>query len=209
MGDTEAVTTSEREQLKLLAADQAVEETLASLADKIVDDAVKTVAPKEPQPHKVINYCRPRQILDVLELYEYGRSFLRSTHWERWRVSFALGTSADGLYCGRKQNGDIGMLAVFWRTHNPVVDIDISLPEPSRDGSFVYVCWLWNKFGDDGVQALRDHIERTQAGARFVAHHDQRGKSRRRGKIVTVPLGNIADDEAVDRILAERNGHGR
>ena len=209
MGDTEAVTTSEREQLKLLAADPVVEDTIASLAEKIVDEAVHTITPKDSPLHKVVNYVRPRHILDVLELYEYGRSFLRSPQWKRWRESFALGTSADGLYCGRKQNGDIGMLAVFWRTHNPVVDINLSLPEPSRDGSFVYVCWLWNKFGDDGVQSLRDHIERTQAGARFVAHHDQRGKSRGRGKIVTVPLGNVAEDEAVDRILAERNGHGR
>lgn len=200
MDSSEAVTSSEREQAKTEdpTLPPAVSLALKEVAEDFIDEAVP--------PSRVV-FGRPKHVLDMLKLYNHGRKKLSWKDESRWTESFALGVSADGIYCGRL-DGKIGLLAVFWRTHNPVVDLRHSLPVPSADGTFVYVCWLWNDFGDEGVQALRDHLESTQIGARFVAHHDQR--PRKRGDLVTTPLDTTsADDAVVDRILAERNGHGR
>lgn len=206
MDHVEAVTSSERDEMRnTTAATPDVAATLTLVAETIMEEALE---PATTSPRSGAVYARPKHILDLFELYEYGRSKMRRRDLQRWRETFALGVSSDGIYCGRL-DGKTGLLGVFWRTHNPVVDINLSIPEPSLNGTFVYVCWLWNAFGDAGVQALRDHLERTQIGARFVAHHDQRARARKPGALITTPLGNSVDDAAVDRILAERNGHGR
>ena len=204
--DQPETVTSEREQARNGIIDSLEER---DLPEPPYEPPVITMTPDKSPLEDVVNYGRPRNVLDVLELYEYGRSKLTRRDWPRWRETFAVGISADGIYRGYDVHGKTGMLAVFWRTHNPVVDVRVSVPEPSATGSFVYVSWLWNSFGDKAVQALRDHIERTQLGARFVAHHDQRPRSRKRGSIVTVPIGTGVDDATVDQILAERNGHGK
>ena len=208
MDQPEAVT-SERETMKRAVAEGR------SVSEVVDTDDVATVTAQIPVPIKKLekpvaeaSYSRPRNVGDVMELYEYGRAFLTKRNVQRWCESFALGVAADGIYFGEDDAG-IGLLGVFWRTHNPVVDIRLSLPEPSKDGSFVYVCWIWNRLGEKGLQALRDHIERTQVGAKFIAHHDQRKKAKESDRLITTPIGSGVDDDVVDRLLKERNGHGR
>lgn len=149
-----------------------------------------------------------------LYLYEYGRSKLTARYHPLWRETFGIGLSTGGLFAGIGViNGiaihdDPGMLAVFWRTDSPNVKLDYRIPDYDPAGSYVYVCWLWNEMGLQGTRALRDHLRRTQIGAKRLAHHDQRKGTKRRNRLIDVPLYSKSQELELDRLLAERNGHG-
>jgi len=180
-------------------------------------DQPETVAeapPEAPTQDRVIFRGGGRLSLrEILKLYDAGRSFLRKRDHERWRDTFALGVSVGGLFTGMNQDGDYGLLAVFWRTDNPVVDLRVKVPTPSDSGAYAYVCWLWNAFGMHGLVALKAHLARTLPEVRYIAHHDERKKSdqrrseveRRRGTgaLVVKPLSIAVE---VDALLAGRNG---
>lgn len=156
-------------------------------------------------------------VLELLELYEVGRGFLTPKNHKRWRETFAIGVTAGGVFAGL--TGDVvAMLAVFWRTDNPVVDPSIGIPLPKADGHYAYVCWMWNGLGSRAIRALRSHIVATLPGVRFIARHDQRAKvktartklerTRGDGRVIVTTVTRQLDETAV-RILSERNGHGR
>jgi len=145
----------------------------------------------------------------ILKLYDKGRSLLTPKNHDRWRDTFAIGVATGGVFVGMDVNEDVGLISVFWRTDSPNVRMDLRIPEYSEDGSYVYVCWLWNGFGVLGTRALRNHIRTTQVGAKRLAHHDQRKKSKQRGRVIDIPLYPNLSEDALAELLAERNGHGR
>lgn len=217
MAESEAVTSSEREEEAKAKRQREAEEALSAVAEQIVEEAVKPEPALQPLTTGPA-YKWSHNILDLLHLYEFGREQLTPRHFQRWKETFALGVSAGGIYSG-EEDGVTKLLAVFWRTHNPVVDLSVNVPEPALDGNYVYVCWIWNDLGEEALYAFRDYLSRTQRGARFVAHHDQRQrvsgkarsgaeKARGNGNLIVHPLPG-PDLEAVEKLLAERNGHGR
>lgn len=114
-------------------------------------------------------------LYELLCIYDTGRAFLQKRHHGRWKETFALGVSCGGVLTG--EEGTIGMLSVFWRTDNPVVDLRYKVPAPVADGEYAYVGWLWNAYGKMGVLALRSHIASACPGAKYIAHHDHRSKA--------------------------------
>ncbi len=188
-------------------------------------DSPQTVAevrdespPKALSPRHRIEYRSRHSLHELLTLYDAGRGLLTRRNHERWRDTFSLSVAAGGVFTG-SLDGSTGLMALFWRTDNPVVNIEHIIPAPCEDGRYVYVCWLWNSFGVRGLTALKAHLFRSFPGAKFVAHHDQRAKvkgkarsevERGRGtnRIVVHPLTGAGAEE-VEKLLAERNGHGR
>lgn len=141
-----------------------------------------------------------------LSIYDSGRRLLTAKNHERWRDTFAIGLSTGGLFYGSDELNN-GLISIFWRTDSPNVNVRLRVPEYNPDGSYVYVCWLWNQLGLAGMRALRNHIRKTQVGARRLAHHDQRKDSKRRGELIDVPLYPRLSEDALAKLLAERNGH--
>jgi hypothetical protein len=154
-----------------------------------------------------VHFASVFNIGQILRLYDEGRKLLTARYHKRWRDTFAIGVATGGLFVGIDVNDDIGLLSVFWRTDSP--NTRLRVPDYKPDGSYVYVCWLWNKLDVVGTRALRNHIRRTQVGARRLAHHDHRKKSKQRGRLIDVPLYPKGSVEALAELLAERNGnHG-
>ena len=182
-----------------------------------MDSPATVEAPARPPARLKIEYRSRHSLYELLRLYDAGRGLLRKPDHERWRDTFALAVASGGIYTG-SLDGNHGLLALFWRTDNPVVNLEHNVPEPSQDGRYVYVSWLWNSFGVRGLSALKAHLFRSFPGAKFVAHHDQRAKvkgkarsgvERGRGssRVIVHPLTGAGAEE-VERLLAERNGHG-
>lgn len=171
------------------------------------------MAPSRP----AIKYRSKHTILELLEMYEAGRSYLTAKSYLRWQQTFAVGVASGGIYYGELE-GNGGLLSVFWRTDNPVVNLAHGIPVPKQDGNYAYVCWLWNSFGRRGLLSLKAHIFRALPGVRYIAHHDQRSKVKTKrsdveryrgsGRLIVHPL-NGPDIGGVEKMLAERNGHGR
>lgn len=153
-------------------------------------------------------------IAELLALYDAGKSMLRAKAHDRWRETFALAVSQGSVYCGFV-DAVPGLMAVYWQTDQPVVDIKHRIPIPKVGGPYVYICWLWNAYGPRGLVRLLRHIEATCHGAGHIAHHDQRRKSeqkrsdieRLRGnnRLIVHPLRAIVDKGA-EAVLARLNG---
>ena len=153
-------------------------------------------------------------IAELLALYDAGKAMLRAKNHDRWRETFALGVSCGSIYAGLADEVP-GLLAVYWQTDQPVVDIRHRIPIPKVGGAYVYVCWLWNAYGPRGLVKLLRHLETTCHGAGHIAHHDQRRKSeqkrsdieRMRGnnRLIVHPLRAIVDKGA-EAVLARLNG---
>lgn len=117
---------------------------------------------------------------ELFELYDFGKERLPKHSLARWRDCLALAVQGHGVFVVRGADGGIATLGVFWRTKNPHVNLEIGVPRAHPNGNYVYIGWLWNTYGPEAVQALRDHIIRNVEGAEFICHHDQREKTRGR-----------------------------
>lgn len=130
-------------------------------------------------------------ILDLLKVYEIGKGYLPKRDHERWQLTYSLAWSVGGIYVGTRKD-IVETIVVFWRTDNPNVKPSLGVPVPTKNGNFIYICWMWNNLGIEAMRRLRDHFYDTCDGAKFAAHHDHR-KGGKRGELITIPLSSVTE----------------
>ena len=155
------------------------------------EPSVDAAASERPATQPAVYQSR-FNLLELLELYDAGRRAVSKRDHLRWRATFALGASNNGILAAF-QGGVATTLAVFWRTKNVHVDMRKEVPHLHPDGNYVYVAWFWNETADDGSLVLKQHIRRTVMDAEFIAWHDQRGRGAKR-RLFVLDLSTDGDE---------------
>jgi hypothetical protein len=168
----------------------------------VTPEPVTTVA---VQPERK-TLCDGRyNLYDVCRLYEVGLACLPPKEHARWRTTFALAASTQGIWAVADAER-IHALVVFWRTKNPHVNLAREYPRPDPAGRFAYIGWAWaqGRF----IPELRKYLfGKFGHDCDFIAWHDQRAKRKKgsRGRLFTLEIPE--QPIGLRDVLSARNGH--
>jgi hypothetical protein len=177
-----------------------------------LDQPEEVVVEVEQKPEPVvaaparITLCDGKyNLYDVCRLYDVGIASLPPREHERWRVTFALAASTQGIWAVVDQAGVYALVA-FWRTKNPNVNLAREFPRPDPTGRFAYIGWAWaqGRF----VADLRKFLfAKYGKDTDYIAWHDQRLKRKKaqRGRLFTLEIPE--QPLTLKDALSRQNGH--